>query len=247
MAGARILIVEDEYIVAQDIKSYLREFGYVVVGTAGDAKRATELANETYPNLVLMDIKLKYGSDGIDAACRIRDRWGIPVVFVTAYADGHTLDRAKAASPAGYITKPITPAGLRSSIEMALALHERERSRLRVEHNGSNQFGELFRNRDNPSVVIELTSKRIVAVNIPLLAAVGRSQQELLGKNVLTLADWTNRYHLNTLLGVIDNPGYRQEAQLRSANNDILAYQCVATQVMIDNSSYLLLDLCAGE
>lgn len=247
MASVRVLIVEDEFIVAEDIKTYLTDFGYTVAGTAADAKTATELASETLPEIVLMDIKLKYGSDGIDAARQIRERWDIPVVFVTAYADPKTLERAKSASPAGYVTKPVTPAGLRSSIEMAIASHEREQTKLKVEGDGSGRFGALFKDRDHPALVVELTSKRIVAVNVPLLSATRRSRNELLGKNVLALADWTNRYHLNTLLGVLDSPGYEQDVQLRTSENAVLCYCCVATQVVVESSYYLLLDLKSQE
>ncbi len=127
----RILIVEDQAVVAQDLRQRLESLGYDVVGTASRATEALELAALQRPDVVLMDIQLPGGTDGIAAAIALRERQRTPVIFLTAHAEEETLDRAKAADPAGYILKPIEDRALRVAIEVAVHNHAME-SRLRA-------------------------------------------------------------------------------------------------------------------
>lgn len=120
----KILIVEDEGVVALDLQDRLESLGYTIIGSADTAKSALKLAAKYSPDLVLMDIVLKGEKDGIDAARQIHDLFGIPVVFITAYADEKTLLRAKNSYPYGYIVKPFTTQMLHSNIEMAIHRHE---------------------------------------------------------------------------------------------------------------------------
>jgi PAS domain S-box-containing protein len=117
---ARILVVEDEAVVALDVQGRLRRLGYEVVGTASSYASALSQAAAARPDLVLMDIALRDGPDGIAAAERLRAELGVPVVFLTAFADAETLDRAKRVSPHGYIVKPFDGRDLRATIEIAL-------------------------------------------------------------------------------------------------------------------------------
>jgi signal transduction histidine kinase len=123
LSDASVLIVEDEFIVASDIEQSLRRIGYRVVGTAGSGPEAIELARELRPDLILMDIQLRGSMDGIEAARQIRSEIGVPVVFLTAYADDHTLARAREVAPYGYLLKPFVTRELQISIVMALAKH----------------------------------------------------------------------------------------------------------------------------
>lgn len=107
-AAMKLLVVEDECIVALDLISTLRQMGYSVVGHAISGEEALEETARSQPNLVLMDIRLKGHMDGIDAAERIRDRLGIPVIFLTASSDNHTLQRAQATGMAGFLHKPFS-------------------------------------------------------------------------------------------------------------------------------------------
>jgi DNA-binding NtrC family response regulator len=116
----RILIVEDEAIVALDIRSQLEGLGYTVVGQAATARQACEMADRLQPDLVLMDIHLQGEGDGIEAAHQIRLRRPVPVVFLTAYADSETLSRAKDVQPYGYIVKPFSEQDLHTTIQIAL-------------------------------------------------------------------------------------------------------------------------------
>ena len=123
----KILVVEDERVVAADVEECLRKLGYVVVGAAASGVSAIRRAIETQPDLVLMDIKLKGAMDGVDAAGELHDRLGIPIVFLTAYADAEILERAKKSSPSGYVLKPFDERALRSAVEIALHRHPQER------------------------------------------------------------------------------------------------------------------------
>ncbi len=120
MAGEKILIVEDEGIVVLHIKKALQSFGYGVAGIASSSDDAVRKASETRPDLVLMDIVLRGGGDGIDAAEKIRNLLSIPVIFLTSHADESTLERAKTTEPFGYIVKPLRERDLRIAIEFAL-------------------------------------------------------------------------------------------------------------------------------
>jgi DNA-binding NtrC family response regulator len=122
----RILIVEDEAVVALDIERRVRDLGYAVAGTAAAAEDALRIAERERPDLVLMDIRLRGIMDGIEAGRQIRSQWGIPVIYLTAHADEATLQRAKETAPHGYLLKPFDEQKLRVALEMALARHERD-------------------------------------------------------------------------------------------------------------------------
>lgn len=125
MSSAQILIVEDENIVGLNLHNRLTGLGYQVLGVVSSGEEALRTAEETKPDLVLMDIMLKGEMDGISAAEILKKR-DIPVVYLTAYADDSTLDRAKVTEPVGYILKPYEIKDLRSTIEIALYRHRME-------------------------------------------------------------------------------------------------------------------------
>jgi PAS domain S-box-containing protein len=126
MSYHRLLIVEDEAIVALDMKDRLAGMGYHLVGHATTGELALKLTRELRPDLVLMDIRLQGDMDGIVAAQEIRRRFHLPVIFLTAYAEDETLERAKLAEPYGYILKPFDDRELKSAIEIALYKHRAE-------------------------------------------------------------------------------------------------------------------------
>lgn len=116
---ASILIVEDESIVALDLESRLNRLGYQVVGIAESGEDALSLAELRHPDLALMDIRLKSSMDGVETAQQLRARFDIPVIYLTAYADETTLERARVTEPFGYLVKPFEERELHSTIEMA--------------------------------------------------------------------------------------------------------------------------------
>ncbi|MBM3212100.1 response regulator, partial [Candidatus Poribacteria bacterium] len=122
-----ILVVEDESIVAMDIMSMLERMEYDVVATVATGERAIQEVAKNHPDLVLMDIMLKGDMDGIQTTEKIREMFHIPVIYLTANAEDHTLQRAKITEPYGYIIKPFQERELNTTIEIALYKHKSER------------------------------------------------------------------------------------------------------------------------
>ena len=127
MLKASVFIVEDELIEAQDISQTLETQGYAVTGIARTGELALEALMKKHPDLVLMDIHLAGNMDGVDTAERIHALYKIPVIFLTAYADETTLERAKITVPYGYVLKPFDERELHSTIQMALYKHRMEK------------------------------------------------------------------------------------------------------------------------
>jgi len=120
MDKRRILVIEDESLVAEEIRVALKNFGYEIVGVARTGKEALNLANEFSPDLALVDIKLRGDMDGIETAEKLRSQFGIPIVYLTVLVDQDTLDRIKQTQPFGFIVKPFEERELRGVIETAL-------------------------------------------------------------------------------------------------------------------------------
>lgn len=126
MSETKILVVEDEVIVAEDIRSSLENMGYVVPSTASSGEEALKKVAQFMPDLVLMDIIIQGRMDGIETAKEIRSRFNIPFVYLTAFSDIKTLERAKITEPFGYIIKPFKERELHINIEIALFKHKME-------------------------------------------------------------------------------------------------------------------------
>jgi len=122
----KILIVEDESEVGEVTKYILERLGYAVISIVSTGEEAIKIVGRMRPDLVLMDIVLKGDIDGINPAEQIHDRFKVPVVYLTAYADEDKLQRAKVAEPYGYILKPFKVEELHATIEMTLYKHELE-------------------------------------------------------------------------------------------------------------------------
>jgi PAS domain S-box-containing protein len=162
----RILIVEDEPIVAEDIKTLLEKLGYEIAGMAatGDQALALALAPETNPDMVLMDIKLADNSDGVETAVQLRRQYQLPIIFLTAYADDQTLARAKEAEPFGYIIKPFDDHSLRSTLEMALHKVQLEK---RLDHinrimRAIRQVNRLITTENDPALLAEKVCRVLI-------------------------------------------------------------------------------------
>jgi len=128
MSKARVLVVEDEKIVARDISNRLDSMGYTVTAVVATGEQAIKDAERTSPDIVLMDIVLKGEVDGIEAATRIIEKLDLPVVYLTAYTDEKTLQRAKITEPFGYVVKPFEDRELHINIEMALRKHASQKA-----------------------------------------------------------------------------------------------------------------------
>jgi len=177
MSNSRILIVEDEGIIAKDIQSTLNRSGYSVVGIASSGEEAIKKAMEIHPDIVLMDIVLEGAMDGVEAAEYIRDHFDIPVVYLTAYSDDTTLQRAKITEPFGYILKPFQEKELYTTIEMAIYKHTMQ-GKLKE----SEQWLATTLKSIGDAVIATDTGKLITFMNPVAEALTGWKQEEAIGK-----------------------------------------------------------------
>jgi len=120
MSEQKILIVEDEFLIARDLSKKLENMGYQVVDIVSSGQSALNAIADNPPDLILMDIVIKGNHDGIDTAKVIEEKFHIPIIYVTAYADDATMDRVKQTGAYGYILKPVDEIALRDSIDLAL-------------------------------------------------------------------------------------------------------------------------------
>lgn len=180
MKKAKILVVEDEGIVAMDLQTTLEDLEYIVTAVVDSGEIAIEKAKETQPDLVLMDIRLAGKIDGIQAAAIICSELEIPVIYLTAYADKETLKRAKLTLPFGYLIKPFEERELHTAIEMALYKHQIE-TQLREK---SQWFTAILQSIGDG--VIANDNKACVTFMNPIAENLtGWQQEEALGKNLL--------------------------------------------------------------
>lgn len=179
MTTPKILVVEDEVIVAKTITNQLQQLGYIVADTASSGAAAIAKVTETQPDLVLMDIVLKGEMDGITAATQIREKQDVPIIYLTAYADDQTLQRAKVTQPFGYIVKPFTANDLRVAIEMGLFKHQVARE---LQEN-RDQLATLLRSMGD-AVIATDAQGRVTFMNPAAERLTGWQQTEAAGKAV---------------------------------------------------------------
>ncbi|MBT4642427.1 MAG: PAS domain S-box protein [Deltaproteobacteria bacterium] len=171
MEKTKILIVEDETITAMEIESQLQGLGYEITSIVDTGEKAIQKAEEDKPDLILMDIRIKGEMDGIDTAEEIRNKFGIPVIFSTAYLDEERIERAKITMPFGYVLKPIQERDLKVTIEMALYVTKVDTERKKAEQkiqNSEKEYRALANNipamiyRGNPDWSSKMVSNSIL-------------------------------------------------------------------------------------
>jgi len=186
-APARTLIVEDEGLVAEHLSELLTASGYEVVGIAESSEDALAQASSLLPDLILMDIHIKGPTDGIETTARLRELLDIPVVYLTAHTDAHTIDRAKTTGAFGFLTKPIQITSLNIAVEMAIHKHRSDRA---LRHQRSWMATVLGAMPDAMAVID--TEGRIQFLNAPAEGLTGWTREESLGieiDKVLPLRD----------------------------------------------------------
>jgi len=187
MSKTKVLVVEDEGIVARDIQQRLELMGYKVIGPVSSGKEAVKQTAENCPDLVLMDIVLKGEMNGTEAARRIIESYDVPVVYLTAHTDDGTVQQAKTTSPYGYVVKPFDDRQLQTVMEMATYRHGAERVLRESE--------ERFRRLAEASFEGILVHEKGLAldVNDRLARMLGYYPEELIGMNILELATAESR------------------------------------------------------
>lgn len=181
MPKVKILVVEDERIVAKDIQNTLKNLDYDVPAIASTGEDAIEKAKELRPDIVLMDIVLKGEMDGIEAAKIIRNEFRIPIIYLTAYEDEDTLERAKITEPLGYILKPFEERDLHTTLEMALYKHMME-TKLLDSESKYRSLVEL-----SPDGITILSENKIVFANPAAVKILGyEKESDLLNKDILS-------------------------------------------------------------
>ncbi len=178
MSNPRILVVEDEALVAQDLVATLQQLGYPTFPPALDGGQALDrLATGSGVDLVLMDISLQSETDGIDVAATLTQSFGVPVVFLTAHIDEDVLARARATSPYGILHKPFDTHAVRSAIEVALARHRAEAAA----RESAARFGATLQSMADGVIATDLAGS-VTFVNPTAATLTGWSQAEALGK-----------------------------------------------------------------
>lgn len=170
----KILIVEDELLIAKDIAARLHQVGYEICGIADNYNTALSMFNEHSPNMVLLDINIKGDKNGIDIAAEINNILPTPFIFITAQIDSKTLQKAKNTFPSAYLVKPFTTAHLVVSIDLALhnfAFQKKEFTAKESESNETDENGTIMVKQHYLFVKSEQTYVRINENNILMLEA----------------------------------------------------------------------------
>lgn len=179
----RVLVVEDEGLIAQDIASTLTRIGYGVAGIVDTGPAAISAATEHLPDVILMDIRLKGTMDGIEAAEKIRRRLDVPVVFLTAHSDAATLERAKLARPYGYLVKPFEEVDLKTTLEIARNVHRAELAVVRAEEHLRAILGTL-----DEAVLGADAEGRVTFLNPAAERLTARAEAEATGRDLAEVA-----------------------------------------------------------
>ncbi len=215
MNQPQILIVEDEAIVAMDLRLHLQDLGYAVSGLASTGEEAVAMAERTRPSLVLMDISLGAGMDGIEAAHHMQGM-GLPVVYLTAFADETTLTRAKQSGPYGYLLKPFDERTLHSTIEMALYRHRMEQELKASE----SRMRAIIEHALDLVVILDQTGR--VAYSSPSAGKIlGYRPGERIGTAAIELVHPGDLSIFSAILGeLLQNPGASRTLEIRILHKD---------------------------
>jgi PAS domain S-box-containing protein len=178
----RILIVEDEQVVAWHIQEALEKLGYSVIGTVASGAKAIEVAGAERPNLVLMDIRLKGKVDGITAAEEIYSQCEIPIIYLTAHTDETTLQRATRTAPFGYLVKPLRSQELKTTIEVTLHRYQIEQATKQTQRWLSTTLSSI-----GDATVATNLDGMITFMNPAAEALTGWSRQEAMGLPISTV------------------------------------------------------------
>lgn len=228
---AKILVIEDEGIIALDLQRRLQARGYEVVVAYSGEQALAEVTAEP-PDLVLMDIYLQGGMDGIEAATLLRERFHLPVIFLTAFADEKTLARARLADPFAYLVKPVKNQELYSTLEIVLYRHRMEEELYKVSQ-------ALEQSRD--AVLIADPEGIVEYVNAAFLGRVGQAREALVGKQVQELESRgpMSRFFQELREAIASRKEWFGEIQREGPGGE-LHWEELAITPILDKGGYLL-------
>jgi DNA-binding NarL/FixJ family response regulator len=202
MSKLRILIVEDEPAIAEHIAAYLDNEDFEVSGIAYDSEDALEQLQINTPDAVILDINLESEKDGIAIAQLINDTYQLPFLFLTAHSDKHTLNRAKAVNPSGYIVKPFNEKTLQASVEIAIANHSSQLNK---------QLPKLLSNKINSTLLDPFSDREFEVLQ---LLYEGITNKQIATQ--LFISENTVKTHLKSIYIKLDaNTRYGVMAKLR--------------------------------
>jgi PAS domain S-box-containing protein len=218
MSKGKFLIVEDEFVVVENLRTELVSMGYEVVGLASSGENAMELARREKPDLALMDIKLVGEMDGVETAIHLRQQLDIPVLFLSAFANERFLERAKLAEPLGYLVKPYDRKGLRAGVEMA---HYKAKTE-RLLKESESRFHNMFENSPIAYMALD-ESAQCLDLNSEICELLGYDRSELVGKNFDSLWPSEMQHRYSELFVKLKGDGRLQtELELARKDNSLL-------------------------
>lgn len=194
MASIKILIAEDEIVLAMGIEKSLKAFGYDVIGKVTRGENAIMMAIDKKPDIVLMDIHLEGNVDGIEAAKEIHRKLDIPIIFLTAYSDDETFKKAIEAAPYGYLGKPFRPDDMRTTIEIAINRYRAEKAEQALKIS-EKKYELLFNTMTNGFALYEcikngegkIIDLRILDVNPAFEKIIGFERNNIIGRTILEI------------------------------------------------------------
>lgn len=208
--SVKILVVEDERILALSLKKKLEKMGFTVTGTVSTGEEAINHTNQEKPDLVLMDIVLKGEMDGIETAKLIINLHDIPIIYLTAYADDVTIERAVKTYPYGYIMKPYKDREIKANIEMALTKHQAEKEQFM---DFEDIYTEVTQFIDKEASTIKNALKKIYSIEGPLNIDLGQ-------KRIYISADRNNKESYRVFFELIS----RLMPQLINSHSEVMIY-----------------------
>ncbi|AXV39132.1 response regulator [Methanobacterium sp. BAmetb5] len=208
--SVKILVVEDERILALSLKKKLEKLGFTVTGTVSTGEEAMESAQQEQPELVLMDIVLKGEMDGIETAKLLISLYNIPIIYLTAYADDETINRAAKTYPYGYIMKPYKDREIKANIEMALHKHQAEQGQFM---DFEDVYSEVTHFIDQEASTIKNALKEMYSIEGPLNIDLGQ-------KKIYVSADRNNKEAYHVFFELLS----RIMPQLIDSNSEVMVY-----------------------
>lgn len=217
----KIMIVEDEMIVAKDLQRILKKLNYETTDPFASGKKALEQMEFLRPDFLLLDINLKGEMDGIQLAEHIMQDYGIPFVFITAFSDKQTLNRAKMVEPYGYIIKPFSEDDIRTTVELALYKHSRDIE----QRSKSNTFADALDNIEQ-GIIITDAMRKIIFINRTAESLAGVPRSEVVGNDIEAVLKMSDEITKNNFLKLFEpdekNNSLNKDVELTLSRNKVI-------------------------